>query len=199
MHEAEQLTSFETTRSICIRVGSSDREFKLFAAYKPPGTRMLIIEDAEEYELLGPNTPMHVPTDPRHRPNVLDIVLGHKISWPVHVEVVYGMNTQPLSILVNVGTGMPYSPPATSRQYMDWEDFQTSLETLHLGSLFETAANMEASANLLVDRIREAQSRATTLLLASTSCRSDLLQNIKMRLRHNAGYISCGPAPAVSS
>ncbi|GBP72633.1 hypothetical protein EVAR_83143_1 [Eumeta japonica] len=63
MHEAEQLTSFETMRPIGIRIGSSDHEIMLFAAYRPPGTR-------------------------------------HKIRWLMHVEVVYGMDTHHLSILV---------------------------------------------------------------------------------------------------
>ncbi|GBP78181.1 hypothetical protein EVAR_50124_1 [Eumeta japonica] len=42
MHEVEQLTSFETMRSIGIRDGSSDRKIRLFAAYRPPGTRMCV-------------------------------------------------------------------------------------------------------------------------------------------------------------
>ncbi|GBP13168.1 hypothetical protein EVAR_93128_1 [Eumeta japonica] len=34
------------------------------------------VEDTEsqDYEVLGPNTPTHVPTDPRHRADILDIV-----------------------------------------------------------------------------------------------------------------------------
>ncbi|GBP09119.1 hypothetical protein EVAR_4008_1 [Eumeta japonica] len=42
MHEAEQLTDFETMRSIGIRVGSSEQEIRLFAAYRPPGTKMCV-------------------------------------------------------------------------------------------------------------------------------------------------------------
>ncbi|GBP37692.1 hypothetical protein EVAR_23741_1 [Eumeta japonica] len=133
MHEAEQLTDFETMRSIGVRVGSSEQEIRLFAAYRPPGTKMcvqdihaiiqeqtptliigdlnakhkawgshsisragrLLMEDAERqgYEVLGPDTPTHVPTDIRHRPDVLDIVIGHKIRRSMHVEVMYGYAT----------------------------------------------------------------------------------------------------------
>ncbi|GBP49142.1 Probable RNA-directed DNA polymerase from transposon BS [Eumeta japonica] len=133
MHEAEQLTDFESMCSIGIRVRSSEQEIRLFAAYRPPGTKMcvqdihaifqeqtptliigdlnakhkawglhsisragrLLMEDAERqgYEVLGPDTPTHVPTDIRHRPDVLDIVIGHKMRRPMHVEVMYGMDT----------------------------------------------------------------------------------------------------------
>ncbi|GBP16393.1 Probable RNA-directed DNA polymerase from transposon X-element [Eumeta japonica] len=206
MHEAEQLTDFETIRSIDIRVGSSEQDIRLFAAYRAPGTRMyvqdihsifndqiptliigelnakhkawrshsiskasrLLMENAEHhgYEVLGPDTPTHVPTDMRHRPDVLDIVIGHKDKRPIHVEVVYGTNTQHLHTFVTVRTGTSNSPQATSRQRVDWENFQTSLEALHLRSSFETAADMDA---------------ATT---ASTSRRGDLPLSIKRKIRH---------------
>ncbi|GBP46563.1 hypothetical protein EVAR_21719_1 [Eumeta japonica] len=99
MHETEQLTSFETMRSIGIRIGSSDNEISLFAAYRPSGTRMdgrLLMENAERqgYEMLGLDTPTHFLTYPRYRPDVLNIVLGHKIKWRIHLEVVHGIDTQ---------------------------------------------------------------------------------------------------------
>ncbi|GBP77241.1 hypothetical protein EVAR_13264_1 [Eumeta japonica] len=124
MHKAEQLTDFETMRSIGIRVGSSEQEIRLFAAYRPPGTRMtgrLLVENAERhgYEVLGTDTPTYMPTDMRHRPDVLDIVIGHKIRRPMHVEVVYGMDTQHLPILVTVGNGTSNSPQAALRQRVD--------------------------------------------------------------------------------
>ncbi|GBP31069.1 Probable RNA-directed DNA polymerase from transposon X-element [Eumeta japonica] len=223
MHETEQLTDFETMRSIGIRVGSSEQEIRLFAAYRPPGTKMcvqdihaiiqeqtptliigdlhakhkawgshsisragrLLMEDAEcqGYEVLGPDTPTHVPTDIRHRPDVLDIVIGHKIRRLMHVEIMYGMDMQHLPILVTVGFGTFNSPPVSVRQRLDWKSFESSLETLHLGSSFETAADVEASANLLVEKIKEAQARATTLLPSSTSRRGDLPLSIKRKLR----------------
>ncbi|GBP39185.1 hypothetical protein EVAR_26971_1 [Eumeta japonica] len=99
MHEAEQLSDFKTMHSIGIRVGSSEQEIRLFAAYRTFSTRI-------------------------------------------------------------------------------------SLEALHLGASFETAADVEVSANLLVDRIKEAQARATTLFPASTSRRGDLPLSIKRRIQH---------------
>ncbi|GBP58159.1 hypothetical protein EVAR_86321_1 [Eumeta japonica] len=138
MHEVEQLTSFETMRLIGIKVGSSDHEIKLFAAYKPPGelnakhkawgsystsrAGRLLMEDAK-HQVHGPDTSTHVPINMRHRPNVLDIVLGRKIRRPVHVEVLYGMDTQHLPILVTVETDNSNSPQAILRQRMAWENF----------------------------------------------------------------------------
>ncbi|GBP82095.1 hypothetical protein EVAR_89434_1 [Eumeta japonica] len=51
------------------------------------------MEDAERhgYEMLDPDTPTHMPTDVRHRLDVLNTVLGHRIRRPMHVEVVPGL------------------------------------------------------------------------------------------------------------
>ncbi|GBP27497.1 hypothetical protein EVAR_14318_1 [Eumeta japonica] len=57
------------------------------------------------------------------------------------------------------------------------------LETLHLGSLFATAADVDTVANQLVNKISRAQSMAITLLLISTSRRGDLPSHIKVRLQ----------------
>ncbi|GBP27454.1 hypothetical protein EVAR_17156_1 [Eumeta japonica] len=93
-------------------------------------------------------------------------------------------DTQHLPVLVTMGTGTSNSPPVASRQRMDWASFQTTLETLHLRSSFVTSVDVEASANLLVDMIREAQARATTPLPTSTSHGDDLPSSIKRRLQH---------------
>ncbi|GBP47149.1 hypothetical protein EVAR_36974_1 [Eumeta japonica] len=52
------------------------------------------------------------------------------------------------------------------------------------GAHYEIAADVEASANLLVDRIKGVQAKATTLLPTSTPRRGDLPPSIKRRLRH---------------
>ncbi|CAG4998797.1 unnamed protein product [Parnassius apollo] len=53
----------------------------------PPGHELY--EDAERYsyDVLGPEEPTHVPTDPRKRPDVLDIVLSRNVNYPIVVEV----------------------------------------------------------------------------------------------------------------
>ncbi|GBP35814.1 hypothetical protein EVAR_27734_1 [Eumeta japonica] len=67
----------------------------LNAKHKTWGSRSVnraercLMEDAESrgYKVptcsmfIHPETPTHVPTDPRHRADVLDIVLSHKVTW----------------------------------------------------------------------------------------------------------------------
>ncbi|GBP81809.1 Probable RNA-directed DNA polymerase from transposon X-element [Eumeta japonica] len=48
---------------------------------------------------------------------------------------------------------------------------------------FATTVDVVAAANPLVDEIRRAQFRATTVLPVSTSCRGELLLNIKVKLQ----------------
>ncbi|GBP32757.1 hypothetical protein EVAR_18910_1 [Eumeta japonica] len=60
---------------------------------------------SQGYEVLGPDTPTHVPTNPHRLADVFNIILSHKVGWPVHVEVIYDMDTQHLSILITVGIG----------------------------------------------------------------------------------------------
>ncbi|GBP40344.1 Probable RNA-directed DNA polymerase from transposon X-element [Eumeta japonica] len=90
------------------------------------------MEDAKsrEYEVLGPDTPTHVPKDPRHRADILDIVQNHKLGWPTYVEVIYSMDTQHLPILITVRIGARHSLSLPTRQRVDWAVFQKSLETL---------------------------------------------------------------------
>ncbi|GBP49143.1 hypothetical protein EVAR_80811_1 [Eumeta japonica] len=80
------------------------------------------------------------------------------------------------------------------RQRVDWKSFETSLETQYLGSSFETAADVEASANLVVEKIKEAQIRAMTLLPSSTSRRGDLPRASRGSCGSRAGCINYGRA-----
>ncbi|GBP10220.1 RNA-directed DNA polymerase from mobile element jockey [Eumeta japonica] len=172
--------------TLTLIIGDLNAKHKAWGSHCISRAGRLLMKDAERqgHEVLGPDTPSHVPTNMRRRPDVLDIVLGHKIRRPMHVEVVYGMDTQLISILVTMGTGTSNSPQVTSMQRKDWKNFYTSLEALHLGAFFETTADVEASANLLVDRTRDAQAGPTTFLLKSTSRRGDLPPSIKRWLQH---------------
>ncbi|GBP53891.1 hypothetical protein EVAR_96569_1 [Eumeta japonica] len=206
MQEAEQLTDFETMRSIGIRdvhATFSDQTptliiDDLIAKRKAWGSHSiyragrLLMEDAERhgYEALGPDTFTHVPTDMRHRPDVLDIVIGHKIRRPMHVEFVSSMDTHHLLILVTVGTGTSNAPQATLRQRVVWENFETFLEALHLGPSFETAAYVEASANLLVDKKKETQARPRLSYQHRRPAPATCPRASKGGCGTNAGYIS---------
>ncbi|GBP02350.1 hypothetical protein EVAR_70171_1 [Eumeta japonica] len=63
----------------------------------------------------------------------------------------------------------PNLPLQTTRQRTDWAAFQMFLETLHLGSSFAIADNMDTVANQLVNKIRRGQATATTLLPISAA------------------------------
>ncbi|GBP13167.1 hypothetical protein EVAR_93127_1 [Eumeta japonica] len=95
------------------------------------------------------------------------------------MKVIYDTDTQYLPILITVGIGARHLPPQTVRQHTDWVTFKASLETLHLGSSFATAADVNTLANQLVSKIRRVQFMATILLLISTSRRKDLPSHIK--------------------
>ncbi|GBP63546.1 Probable RNA-directed DNA polymerase from transposon BS [Eumeta japonica] len=126
-------------------------------------------ERSRGYKVLGPDIPTHVPTDSRHRADVLDIIL-------IHVEVIYDMVTQHLPILATVEVWARHLPPQTTRKRTDWTAFQVSLKTLHLGFSF---AAVYTVVNQLVNKIRRAQSITPTLLPISTSRRRDLPLHIK--------------------
>ncbi|GBP88676.1 hypothetical protein EVAR_21781_1 [Eumeta japonica] len=63
--------------ALCKRAWGAQRDTTFS---KVARTGRLLVEDTEsqDYEVLGPNTPTHVPTDPRHRADILDIV--YKVS-----------------------------------------------------------------------------------------------------------------------
>ncbi|XP_050362050.1 uncharacterized protein LOC126781214 [Nymphalis io] len=47
-----------------------------------------LLEDSERqgYGVLGPGAPTHIPTNPTYQPDVLDIVLHHRLDAPIDVE-----------------------------------------------------------------------------------------------------------------
>ncbi|GBP03462.1 Probable RNA-directed DNA polymerase from transposon X-element [Eumeta japonica] len=178
-------------RSIGIRVGSSEQEIRLFAAYRPrvPGyvfrtsTLSLAIKPHTRYRRPQRQTPRRgvallragrLLMEDAERHGYEEADASRSRVRHVHATSAY---------FVTVGTGTSNSSQAALRQRVDWENFEKSLEALHLGSSFEIAADVEASAKLLVDKIKETQVRATTLLPASTSRRGDLPLSIKRRLR----------------
>ncbi|GBP47303.1 Probable RNA-directed DNA polymerase from transposon X-element [Eumeta japonica] len=70
----------------------------------PMGRQLLQNTKDYGYEILCPDTPSHVPTDPRFSADVLDIVLCPRLPFPIHVEVLYDMATHHPPILITLGT-----------------------------------------------------------------------------------------------
>ncbi|GBP67644.1 RNA-directed DNA polymerase from mobile element jockey [Eumeta japonica] len=173
VHGGLELPDFINTRTLGIRVGAAGTELRLFAEYRPPGTRFCpsdirtifedhtptilvgdlnakhtvwgwrvvspagrqLLQDAEDYgyEVLGPDTPSHVPTDPRFGADVLDIVLCHRLPFPIHVEVLYGADTKHLPILITLGTTAHLTPARPQTHRTNWSAYQHALEELHIG------------------------------------------------------------------
>lgn len=63
-----------------------------------------LFHDAESggYEILGPSSPTHVPTNPRYTSDVLDIVLAKNVPCPINLEVLYDLNTSHLPVLITL-------------------------------------------------------------------------------------------------
>ncbi|GBP08356.1 Probable RNA-directed DNA polymerase from transposon BS [Eumeta japonica] len=70
----------------------------------PAGRQLLQDSEQHGYEVIGSDTPSHIPTDPRFRADVLDVVLCHQLSYSIHVEVLHDMDTQHLPIPITLGT-----------------------------------------------------------------------------------------------
>ncbi|GBP22369.1 hypothetical protein EVAR_11885_1 [Eumeta japonica] len=53
-----------------------------------------LLQNSEDYgyEVIGPDTPSHVPTDPCFEADEPDIVLCNVLSFLIHVEVLYDVD-----------------------------------------------------------------------------------------------------------
>ncbi|GBP29508.1 Probable RNA-directed DNA polymerase from transposon BS [Eumeta japonica] len=97
-----------------------------------------LLQDSEQhgYEVIGPDTPSHIPTDPRFRADVLDVLLCHQLPYPIYVEVLYDMDTQHLPILITLGTTAHMTPALPPTYRTDWDAFRSALGELHIGKSF---------------------------------------------------------------
>ncbi|GBP21148.1 hypothetical protein EVAR_11179_1 [Eumeta japonica] len=72
---------------------------------------------------------------PRFGADVLDIVLYHRLPFPIHVEVLYGAETQHLPILITLGTTAHLTPARPQTHRTNWSAYQRALEKLHIASM----------------------------------------------------------------
>ncbi|GBP33732.1 hypothetical protein EVAR_17059_1 [Eumeta japonica] len=108
-----ELLNFIDIRTIGVRMGSAGIELRLFTVYHPLGSHFAPLISTQFsmtalrqswWATSSPDTPLHVPTDPRLGADMLDIVPCHQLPFPIHDEVFYGMDTQHLPILITLGT-----------------------------------------------------------------------------------------------
>ncbi|GBP74901.1 RNA-directed DNA polymerase from mobile element jockey [Eumeta japonica] len=194
VHGGLERPDFINTRTLRIRVGTAGTELRLFAAYRPPGTRFCssdihtifedhtptilagdlnakhtvwgsrvvspagrqLLQDAEDYgyEVLGPDTPSHVPTDPH------------------------------LPILITLGTTAHLTPARPQTHRTNWSAYQRALEELHIGKSFSSPEEVDSAATRLNHEIQTAYSAATTHLAAATCRRWDLPLRLQRALQH---------------
>ncbi|GBP76656.1 RNA-directed DNA polymerase from mobile element jockey [Eumeta japonica] len=149
----------------------------------PAGRQLLKDSEQHGYEIIGPDTPSHIPTDPRFRADVMDVVLCHQLPYPIYVEVLYDMDTQHLPILITLGTTAHMTPALPQTHRTDWDAFRSALGELHIGKSFSCPEEVDTAAQRLTEEVQAAYSAATTRLPARTSRRWDLPPHLKLALQ----------------
>ncbi|GBP62578.1 RNA-directed DNA polymerase from mobile element jockey [Eumeta japonica] len=150
----------------------------------PTGRQLLQDSEQHGYEVIGPDTPSHIPTNPRFRADVLDVVLCHQLPYTIYVEVLYDMDTQHLPILITLGTTAHMTPARPPTHRTDWDAFRSALEELHIGKSFSCPEEVDTAAQRLTEKVQAAYSAATTRLPAQTSRRWDLPPHLKLALQN---------------
>ncbi|GBP87700.1 Probable RNA-directed DNA polymerase from transposon BS [Eumeta japonica] len=140
----------------------------------PAGRQLLQDSEQHGYEVIGPDTPSHILTDPRFRADVLDVVLCHQLPYSIHVNVLYDMDTQHLPLLIMLGTTVHMTPARPPTHRPDWSAFKSALEELQIGKSFSCPEEVDMSTHILTEKVQAAYSAETTRLPAKTSCRWDL-------------------------
>ncbi|CAG5055373.1 unnamed protein product [Parnassius apollo] len=223
VHQELELPSYQTMRSIGIRMEAAGEELRIYAAYHPPGTpfcssdirrvmegdtpiiiagdlnaknpawgsRVItppgleLYEDAEKslYDVLGPEEPTHVPTDPRRHPDVLDIVLTRNVNYPIVVEVLYDLPSQHLPLLITLGLKAVTTPPRAFKTRVDWRLYcQHIQQRPPAHHPISTANDVEAAATRITNNIKEALHAASTVV-PITARRDDLPREICVQIK----------------
>ncbi|GBP81821.1 RNA-directed DNA polymerase from mobile element jockey [Eumeta japonica] len=112
----------------------------------PAGRQLLQEAKDYGYKVLGPDTSSHVLTDPRFGTDVLDIVLCQRLSFPIHVEVLYDMDTQHLPILSTLDTTVHLTPARPQTHRTNLGAYQRALEELHIGKSFSNSEKVDLAA-----------------------------------------------------
>lgn len=149
----------------------------------------MLQQDAEtfNYTVLGPDEPTHIPANPRHAPDVLDLALYKGLPCPVHIEVLYDLDEQHLPILITLAIGAVCTIPRPTRYKMNWDKFREHLGDMETGPL-STAEEVNTCATTITARLQEAIKTASTAMPQSQR-RDPLpphlraLKQKKMRLR----------------
>lgn len=102
-------------------------------------------EDAENsnYEVLSPGAPTHYPTNPMHRPDVLDVALVKNVQFPIAIGELYDIDTPHLPILLVLGVEADLTSAPRPRTKTDWHKYQLELNTTQLPGGVSTKEEVE--------------------------------------------------------
>ncbi|GBP19840.1 hypothetical protein EVAR_75133_1 [Eumeta japonica] len=78
----------------------------------------------------GPDTPSHIPTNPRFEQTCWMSCSAINSHYPIYVEVLYDMDTQHLPILITLGT-TPHDSRRPPTHRTDWDAFRRRWGTPH--------------------------------------------------------------------
>ncbi|KAJ0173910.1 hypothetical protein K1T71_010056 [Dendrolimus kikuchii] len=149
----------------------------------PAGKRLLDEAEAGDLTVIGPDSPTHIPSNPHHSADVLDIVVHQNLCCPVHIEVLYDLDTQHLPILVTLALEVIAIPQKTLSTRTNWAAYATSMEYLPLGPL-STPEEVESSARLIMERMKAAKDAATTMSPIRTRRRPELPARLSQDINH---------------
>lgn len=125
------------------------------------GRKLFNDAEAQGYEVIGPDSPTHVPTQESSLPDVLDVALCKNITHPVNLDVLYDLDTPHLPLLITVAIGAESAQLPKNRRRTDWEVFQTGLQDLKLEAPLNSPEGIEQAAVTVTNAIQNALQRAT--------------------------------------
>ncbi|KOB77882.1 putative endonuclease and reverse transcriptase-like protein [Operophtera brumata] len=149
----------------------------------PAGRKLLQGADRNGYEVLGPDSPTHIPTSTRASADVLDILVKNNIRCPVQIEVVYDLDTQHLPILITLALSANFTAPRPTGVKTDWAAYTSALMSIDVGHL-TTPAEVENEVVRFLEAIQKAKVEASTPIAARRpQARDQLPLHIKQDLK----------------
>ncbi|CAH2094956.1 unnamed protein product [Euphydryas editha] len=144
-----------------------------------------LYEDAElnGYVVVGPSSPTHIPSDPRCRPDVLDIVVHSGLPSPVNVEVIYDLDTQHLPLLVTVDLQDSIRVQKGPRRRIDWSHYAAHLKQFELPLPIRTVQEVEEATQVISNHIKMAMEEASIPINITTAQRNPLPGPLRAMLR----------------
>lgn len=156
----------------------------------PAGRKLLADAEARGYDVLGPDSPTHIPSNTRSAADVLDIVVKKNIRCPVQVEVLYDLDTQHLPILITLALAADFTAPRPTGVKTDWAAYTRALTSMDVGPL-TTAEEVEDEAIKLTQRLQEAKEEASSPATQRNSrARDSLPLHIKRELKQKPCAVS---------